>query len=76
MTPAIFREWVAKARRGSRFCYHAGLLMADRQIAAGPDWHRVDAMGDAAWAAWQTGNVALVQERIDDGICRYHAVRI
>lgn len=48
--------------------YHRGLLMFDRAHSAA-----VDDIASDAWRAHQAGKVALVQRRIEPGVCSYIA---
>ena len=67
-----FGDWIAGARPGDIVEYHRGLLAKDRAM---PKAHDVDAVGAAAWRAYESGRVALVQRRIESGVCAYLAIR-
>lgn len=76
MTAHEFHNWLKKAKRGARTIYHTGLLMADRDRHI--DWQNhaaVDAVGKAAYAAYQEGKVVLTQQRTKIGSI-YFATRV
>lgn len=71
MTLEGFDHWLKRARRGARFVYHRGLLMRDREFdKVVKDKQR------AIRAGYESGVVALVQRRVEWGVCDYVAIKI
>jgi hypothetical protein len=76
--PKTAREFDAKVdalKRGEVVVYHQGLLMRDRQFDTA-EAHTVHALGLRAWRAAEAGVVALVQRRLEPGVCAYLAVKL
>ena len=69
-----FIRWLAEARRGEGAIYHIGNLMADRQN--GLDYQHVHAMGVTAWSAYKDKICTLIQNKRDDGLYEYIAVKL
>ena len=63
-------KWLKLSAPGDRFCYHEGLLMADRQ-----ENEVLDLLARRVlWEALQE-RVEVVQQRIDKGKCKYLAIK-
>ena len=65
------RARIAQMKRGSRFVYYTGLLMADR---IGDNW--LSSTADITWDAAMAGKVALFQHRISPRECEYVLVKL
>lgn len=68
-----FLRWVAKAPRGKTYTYHIGSLMYDRERAVNPQYHETHAIGEAAYAAYEAGHIALTQRKLDQFRFEYRA---
>lgn len=71
MTLEQFKRWIRKAEHGDSVVYHQGVLMRDRQLHKDPKL-----FAEAAYEAYERGEVALVQKRISPVSCAYIAQRI
>ena len=56
-----FKRFLQESRRGNRFLYHVGSLLADRERDG-----ELDKLANLVWAAYKAGLVELTQ-RIGDG---------
>jgi hypothetical protein len=66
-----FANWLALSQRGDRFQYYRGFLLRfDREMTTPP------ADCCAAWAAYKTGRVTLVQKRMGENDYIYFAMRL
>ena len=83
LTVATVNDWIANVKKGTVLPYHDGILMLDRQQDA-----RLDAVASVLLAAVMTGEVRLVQRRIEkpspagmrqelkaEPACQYFAVK-
>lgn len=70
-SPRLFDSMLDGMERGQAMVYHEGLLMRDRQ--GNED---VNAVAWRAWRAMEAGAVALVQARLNPGVCAYLAVKL
>ncbi len=69
-----FADWLATAKRGDRFTYHVGLLMADR-VGEDEQAAAVHQVGKRVWQYYERRFVDLVQKRSGDSF-NYYAVRL
>lgn len=81
MDTVDFGSWLRNSRRGDRCVYYRGDLSRDRTILItdSPKWiaeaREADAIGSAAWAAYEAGRVHLVRRRVADNHYEYIAER-
>lgn len=68
---ADFRDWLERAKPGSKITYHTGHLCRDR---ANKDNTWLDTIALTAWNAASAGQVHLVQRRIGN-VFDYIAVK-
>lgn len=72
-TPDKIVDWVARARKGQWFTYHVGFLMVDRHRNKIGD--AVRQIADAAWRAYERGDVVLVQRKLGERLYEYRMRR-
>lgn len=74
-----FNSWLYDLNDAPRIAYYRGFLARDRWI----NWQMetslpdvpVDNLAKAAWAAYEKGQVHLVQFRVDEGVYIYWAIK-
>ncbi len=76
MALSVFASWLSRQRKGEQFIYHVGLGIVNVESGIR------NAIGDAAWKAYEDGLVLLTQRRTSKkiknvyGTFEYIATRI
>lgn len=78
---ASWGEFMARAGPGARYVYHIGYLPEDRHWAKNTPGEKrshaqqIDRRADEAYAAYEAGDVRLMQRRLDERQYEYIAVK-